>query len=66
MDDDARDPDDITNMSESERPTVVVIDPKKDISVDQLDEEVRKKNEEEDRKCDFCNPLTFKSFRSKN
>lgn len=47
-------------MSESERPTVVVIDPMKHISVDQLDEEVRKKNEEEDRRKIDEGKITFK------
>lgn len=47
--DDERDPDDILTMKESDRPSVVVLDPKKDLTLDDLDDAVRRQIEEEDR-----------------
>jgi len=46
----ALDDDDILNMREEERPQIVVLDPIKDISSEQLSKEIAKAKEEDDRK----------------
>jgi len=44
------DKDDIRNLTEEERPAIVVLNPKTDVSGEQLDKEIEKMREEEDRK----------------
>ncbi|KAH7728591.1 Protein T25G3.1 [Aphelenchoides avenae] len=44
------DQDDIRNMKEEDRPQVVVLDPEVNISTKELESEIQKKQEEEDRK----------------
>ncbi|KAI6222044.1 DUF4604 domain-containing protein [Aphelenchoides besseyi] len=56
----SNDPDDIRNMKEGERPQVVVLDPSKDLTVEELDDEVRKKMEEDDRRKIEEGKITFK------
>ncbi|KAI6174860.1 DUF4604 domain-containing protein [Aphelenchoides bicaudatus] len=58
--DDEEDPDDIRNMKEAEKPVIVVLDEKKDLSVEQVDEETRKKREEDDRLKIEQGKITFK------
>ncbi|KAI6241437.1 DUF4604 domain-containing protein [Aphelenchoides fujianensis] len=53
------DPDDIRNMREGERPEIVVLDPGKHLTVEQVDEEVKRAAEEEDR--EFRLPLAARS-----
>lgn len=56
----SRDPDDIRNMKEGERPAVVVLDPKSDITVEELDVEVLKKRDEDERRMIEEGKITFK------
>lgn len=67
LDEDEQDPDDIRNMKESERPAVVVLNEGKDLTVEQLDEEVRKKLEEDDRESIMFNLISLpRLFRQEN
>ncbi|CAD5208872.1 unnamed protein product [Bursaphelenchus xylophilus] len=54
------DPDDIRNLKKEDRPQIVVLNPEKDVSEGELDEEVKKKREAEDKEKIEKGLITFK------
>lgn len=59
-DDDKLDRDDIQNMREEDRPQIVVLNPGTDISAEELDVEIEKAAEEEDRKKIMEGKIVFR------